>query len=353
MTRAARAFGPNELSQLPANDLRQLVHAFLLAEGITVEGFRSLADYDELTVRYVGLWRTRPSPVRIMHRPATPADVDNLSETAQQLGSSHALLMVPHGTDEPLEDTALVTVVSDAELTDRIIASPLTRWEDDQPSAAADRLELLLDLEQTTSLLDPVGIRWLPSLALNEQPPGLADLDVEPQDLLERKAFRLLTASFLFNGVRYGEASRGERVPDAVLHMPDGSQISLLVDCKAASEGYRMAADHLLRFQEYWDKLQPPLNADGYDLRYLLVLSSHFPGVDGDAHPFYRRAEQVRDRTGLELVYVTASDLAWTAAALEAADVPLAERRSLDWTTLLAAGRPSENEFRTLIEGVA
>ena len=136
-----------------------------------------------------------------------------------------------------------VVVVSADEIASRITSSTLARWDEETPSLATDRLDLMLRLSRTAQL-DPVGIEWLPSLALNEVPPSLVEYGVDPQDSLERNAFRLLTSTFRFGGTRYGEAARGKRLPDAVLEWPDGSATSALLDCKAASSGYLMDADH-------------------------------------------------------------------------------------------------------------
>ena len=338
VTRAHRGFSADELRQLEREDLRKLCHGLLLADAADVNDYRPTAEMDEFTVNVPSLWHMHRVLMRIYHRPICNEDLDDARAFAATTGAIEALVLAAHGITEA---TSLVgpglTIMSAEEFVERITSSALVRWDADQPSLAIDRLDLMLHLSRT-ALVDPVGIEWLPSLALNELPPALTEYGIEPQDLLERKTFRLLTATFRFGGYRYGEAFRGKRLPDAVLHWPDGSPTSALLDCKAASSGYRMDADHLLRFINYWDTLAPQLDEDGRDLRYLIVLSSFFPGQQGDRHPYWNRAEEIEDKTGLHLAYITASDLAWAAARLESSDAPLQARQEIDWNGVLGSG---------------
>jgi hypothetical protein len=307
---------------------------------------------DEFAVAMPGLWHMHRILVRIYHRPIHQADVDDASKFALATGAVESLVLPVHGaTDSAIAVVPGVMVVSAEEVAERITTSTLARWDEDRPSLAIDHLDLMLRLSSTASL-DPIGIEWLPSLALNEMPPSLVEYGVEPQDLLERKAFRLLTTSFRFDGTRYGESARGKRLPDAVLHWPDGSVTSALLDCKAASSGYRMEADHFLRFVNYWESLAPDLESDGRNLQYLIILSSYFPGQQGERHPYWNRAEQLADKTGLQLVYVTASDLAWTAAKVEDADAPLQLRRQLNWNDILNNGLVVTEHFDRALDEV-
>ena len=72
-----------------------------------------------------------------------------------------------------------VVVVSADEIASRITSSTLARWDEETPSLATNRLDLMLRLSRTAQL-DPVGIEWLPSLALNEVPPSLVEYGVAP-----------------------------------------------------------------------------------------------------------------------------------------------------------------------------
>ena len=338
VTRAHRRFGVDELRHLERGDLRKLCHGLLLADGAVVNDYRLTAEMDEFTVVVPGLWHMHSVLVRIYHRLIRDEDLDDARIYASITGAIEALVLPVHGTKEVASPVGPgLTVMSAEEFVERIISSALVRWDEDRPSLAIDRLDLMLQLSSTL-MVDPIGIEWLPSLALNELPPALVDYGFEPQDLLERKSFRLLTATFRFGGLRYGESARGKRLPDAILYWPDGSPTSALFDCKAASSGYRMESDHLLRFVNYWETIAPQLEEEGRDLRYLIVLSSFFPGQEGDSHPYWNRAEQLKDKTGLDLAYVTASDLAWAAARIENAEAPLKARHDLQWSDLLSKG---------------
>jgi hypothetical protein len=179
--------------------------------------------------------------------------------------------------------------------------------------------------------------KWLPSLALNELPPAFAGVDVEPQDLFERKTFRLLTASFCLDGVRYGESARGKRLPDSVVHWTRGDAwYSAMVDCKSASSGYQMDPGHLLRVDE---------------LSHLIIVSSYFPGPPDGRHPYHGRAKQILERTGLDLTYIKAADLCLAAARI-ADDLPLSARRLLPWSEILNAGLVSSADFNNAIDAV-
>ena len=353
VTRAQRGFGVEELAALNPLDLRRVCHGLLLGEGVTVQEYRRAADYEEFTAAVPGLWRAHPVIVRIFHREVLQADLDRAHSDAQASGVVEALVLAARSVDAAVVPPVGVHLVPPEELAFRITSSPLVEWSPGTPIPAVSRIKLFLDLAETTAMLDPVGLQWLPAVALNELPASLVSFDIEPQDLLERKAFRILTACFRFSGLRYGEAARGKRYPDAVLHWPDGSAKSAMVDCKAASSGYQMNADHLLRFIKYWDLLSPQLEKEGRTLSYLVVVSSNFPGAQGDRHPFYARAEEIRDKTGLQLAYVTASDLAWCAAQVESRDIQLPDRCRMDWSKVFDAGLVTADDFERALDEVA
>ena len=337
---------------LDRENLRKLCHGLLLADTAVIDDFRRTTEMDEFTVTVRGLWRLNRVLVRIYHRPIQMRDVQEVEDFASITGALESLLLAAQGLeDSDLTPRPGVTIVSDHELSQRITSSALARWDEDRPSLATDRLDLMLRLSHK-SLIDPVGIEWLPSLALNELPPSLEGYEVEPQDLFERKSFRLLTATFRFGGTRYGESRRGQRLPDAVLDWPDGSTTSALFDCKAASSGYRMTSDEFLRFRNYWETLAPQLSGNGQELKYLIVLSSYFPGQEGQSHPYRYRADQVFEETGLKLVYMTASDLAWAAARLEGDDTSLHRRCEFNWEELFENGLVHADHFDSAIEGV-
>lgn len=343
VTRAQRGFGPAQLGALERDEVRKLCHAMLLAEGASVEDYRTQADFDEFSVGMPSLWHTQRIIVRIYHRAVGSDDLINSHKFAIATGATGSLVL------STVESASIapppgVVFIPPAATADRITSSALATWEDSRPSLAIDRLDLALRLAEVR-ILDPVGIQWLPTLALNELPSILVDAQAEPQDLLEKKAFRLMTSTFRFGGVRYGESRRGQALPDAVLHWADGSGTAAIVDCKAASSGYIMTSDHFLRFVRYWEVLNPELTQEGFSLQYLIIVSSYFPGAGDGRHPFHHRHSQLREKTGLGLAYVMASDLAWIAAEMEADEVPLARRARIGWDMLLQKGLVNTEHF--------
>ena len=163
--------------------------------------------------------------------------------------------------------------------------------------------------------------------------------------------FRLLTATFRFGGERHGEADRGERLPDSVLTWAAAADehLAALVDCKAASDGYTMSSDHLLRFVEYVEAARPVLGEAGHQLRYLVVVSSEFPGRLGERHPFHARAAELRGRAGVELAYVRAVDLARLAAVVEGRELSPLQREQLDWRSALDNGLVSAEHLEDMV----
>jgi hypothetical protein len=259
--------------------------------------------------------------------------------------------IAPLGVADGITVAARVAVVRPEALIARLERSALIAWPDRRPTPAYDRVGTLRWLESDAALLDPVGIRWLPTLALNELPVELFSQSVSPQDLLERMTFRLLTATFRFGGERHGEAARGERLADSSLTWAAAAneRLAALVDCKAASEGYTMTSDHLLRFKGYVEAARPVLEEAGDELRYLVVVSSEFPGRAGDQHPFHGRAEELRETAGVELAYVRAVDLARLAAVVEGRELSPLRREQLDWRTALDNGLVTAEHLEAMV----
>lgn len=339
-TQPQRGFGPAELASLPRESLRKLCQVLLTESGAQVVEFNSPAAHDELVVETLPLWRPRRTRVRIATRQVEQRDVDRLVERITAEGDAEGVLIAALGVSEEVSVPARVNLVDPAALIARLERSALIAWPGKSPMPAYDRVGEQRRLENEAALFDPVGIRWLPTLALNEIPTELFAREIPPQDLLERFAFRLLTATFRFGGERHGEAARGERVADSTITWPAAStnRHAALVDCKAASDGYTMTSDHMLRFKGYVETARPLQEATGHDLRYLVVVSSDFPGQPGDQHPFHGRAAELREATGVQLAYVRAIDLARLAATVEGRELSPLRREQFDWDTALDHG---------------
>jgi hypothetical protein len=339
-TQPQRHFGPEQLSETPREDLRKLCQVLLTETGSRVVEYYNPAAHDELVLETLPLWRPRRIRVRIAARPVEQGDVDRLAERVAEAGDADGILIAPLGVADGVTIPARVDLVGPEALIARLERSALIAWPERRPTPAYDRVGALRRLEGDAALLDPVGIRWLPILALNELPVELFSQNVPPQDLLERMAFRLLTATFRFGGERHGEAARGERLADSTITWPAGANepLAALIDCKAASDGYTMTSDHLLRFKGYVEAARPILEGTGHHLRYLVVVSSDFPGRPGDRHPFHGRADELREKAGVELAYGRAIDLARFAAVVEGRELSPLRREQLDWRTALDHG---------------
>lgn len=350
-TQPQRQFGPDELVETSRDQRRKLCQVLLTETGSRVVEYNRPAAYDELVLEAMPLWRSRRVRVRIAARLVEQSDVDRLAERVAQAGDADGALIAPLGVADGITATARVAIVDPAALIARLERSALIAWPDRRPTPAYDRVDTLRRLASGAALLDPVGIRWLPTLALNELPVELFSQSASPQDLLERMTFRLLTATFRFGGERHGEAARGERLPDSCLTWPAGANehLAALVDCKAASEGYTMTSDHLLRFKGYVETTRPIIEGGGYELRYLIVISSEYPGRGGDQHPFHGRAKELSETTGVELVYVRAGDLARLAAMVEGRELSPLSREQLDWRSALENGLVTAEHFGAMV----
>ncbi|MBS1676386.1 MAG: hypothetical protein JST08_03270 [Actinobacteria bacterium] len=313
--------------------------------------FSGPATYDELVVSTTPLWRPRTLRVRIAAGPVGQDDMDRLADRVRDAADSEGVILAPFGVENDLVVPLELSVVGPDDLIKRLERTPLVGWADNSPYPAYDRLDALSHLGAEAALLDPVGIRWLPVLALNELPHELNSHGAAPQDLLERLTFRMLTSVFRFGGVRYGEAARGQRLADSVITWPLGSPSSpmaALVDCKAASRGYTMNSDHVLRISGYVENARPQLEADGYELRYFVVVSSSFPGSDAD-HPFHGRAAELLEKVDIQLVYVQAIDLAGLALSVVAREIDPAARESIDWVTAYKRGLVLAEDFELML----
>lgn len=317
-----------------------------------VSDYQRRAGHDDLYAVMDVFWARQSIRVRVAAREVESRDVARFTEALASAGDVAGWLVAPHGKQgEPLGGQA-VEVVGPEELIERFERSSRVAWTDRRPRVAMDRLAHQRALFDDARHLDPVGMRWLPVVAHNEMPPELQDGGGAPQDWLERLAFRVLTHTFRFGGVRYGEAARGKRLPDALLRWPSGGDaIAAMLDCKASADGYTMTGDHYLRFKEYVKICRSEAEAAGHELRYMIVLSSAFTG-SGRTHPFHARHKALSDDTGLSLAYVRAIDLAEAAVAVERYDVAPTDRERLPWTSLFNAGLVDARQFRVLLESV-
>jgi hypothetical protein len=273
----------------------------------------------------------------------------------QEAGDTEGVMIASFGMREGASPPPGVSVVDAEEFVARLERSALVVWDSTVPAPSYEMLASQQALNREAALLDPIGLRWLPTLALNELPPDLANVEIAPDKLFERVAFRLMTSSLRFGGERYGESAPGQRLPDATLLWPaaSGSKLAALFDAKAAGDGYTMTGDHLLRFCRYVETVKPNLEPGGYELAYLILLSSSFPGSDDDQHPFHGRARELADRVGIKLAYIRAIDLARLAVSVEARELSPVVRESLPWARAFDQGLVRESDLIQLLPEAA
>jgi hypothetical protein len=266
---------------------------------------------------------------------------------------SDAVLIEAAGGGAAPTGTDRVQVVPGSELVARFEESALVTWHDDRPQIDREYYSFLRESESFLPSLDALGLQWLPSLALNKKPPGLAHLSEVPERLFERIAFRVFTTVFRFGGSRKGERYAGKRAPDAVLRSPSESenQFSALMDCKAARDGYVMDADDERALTEYVETQKAELETSESSLKYVVIVSSSFPGSAGDRHPYHGRAAKFTEQ-GVKLVYLRAADLVRIAIAVEQADMQPSERELIDWGRIFDHGLVPADVVSDVIDGM-
>jgi hypothetical protein len=346
VTAPDRQFDADDLAALAAEQRRKLFQVLLTESGALVDQVYRAGDHDELVLTQTPGWREQRVRARIYYREVTPADMEALLTTVQAEGDAEGLLIATEGVARNVQERPPVGLLEPSELIRRLERSVLVAWPNRQPEPAYERIETLRDL-QAQGALDPVGLRWLPVLSYNELPADYPDPAAKPEDVFEQMAFRLLTHVFRFSGERHGEAERGARLPDAHLRWPDyaAEDYAALLDCKASADGYRMSSDHVLRFVGYVDALRSRIEGEGYELRYLIILSSAFPGDSGPRGAFAGRHGEIQERARVHLAYVRAPDLARAAARVQAADLSPAVRDAISWSSILDAGLVGSEHF--------
>jgi hypothetical protein len=335
-TDPSRGFEPTRLDDLPSDDRRALVLAVLAHRGIELIELRPRAGWDELLVGVNTGLRQREAVVRVHYDAIEQSDLDDATALAES--GQYADVTVIHASAAARGQPAdVVSFVGPESLVEAIEASPLVRWNDGSPSIDREERTLVRHLQQTR-WVESDAFSWLPVVARNKVPYGLDVVGATPDALFERAVFRVLTHVLRFSGRRLGEAQRGAAEPDALLTLPGNPTAAALLDTKAARDGYRMARDDQRALTEYVEHYKPALAEQGISLEWVLMVSSAFPGGEGTGHPFHARAEALRT-AGVQLVYLTAGDLATLAAQCEIDDVSPEERVGWDWATVLSRGQ--------------
>lgn len=335
-TSPSRGFTPGAWGALSRETRRQLCQALVVEQGARIREVITSGEFDDLLVEVAPLWGRRVIRVRCVYRSLVQEDVTALAATTRVQNESDAYLVEAAGLGrEAISGTASVSVLRASEAVNRLEASALVKWSDDAPEVdrtlfrfARDRLAFLR--------ADSMGLRWLPWLARNKRPPDLP-IGGPPDALFEEMTFKLLTRCFRLGGRRLGTSTPGTEVPDALLHLPSASE-SVLLDCKAARDGYRMTASHYRAIRDYVRDLAPAESAEGRTLTHVLIVSSGFTGSAGARHPYYGRARRLHQDTSTKLAYMRADDLVRLAFSVEERELSLAEREALRWEDFLDSG---------------
>lgn len=332
------------LPDLGRSLLRQLCQVILAERGLRVMRAQPRADLDDLYVRAQVIWRTRPTRIRLLHRPLRAADVHELGEVARADALAEAVLVEGAAGDEALPDDPAVEVIRAARFVEQVRASALIEWEDGQPRPALERLALAYDLREIAVALDPVGLRWLPTLALNQVPHELEGRGTA-DELFEAITFRLLTTALRLSGRRLGAEHRGQRLPDSVVSWSlEGAHRAALVDCKAAQYGYRMDIGDQRALVEYFNVQRATEAEASRDLGHVVIISSDFEGEPGGQHPYHGRARAFADEVGAKLTYLRATDLVQLLIAVERDRADPERREAIEWGALFDMGMPTSEE---------
>lgn len=327
-----------------AEELAKLLRLVFIERGHGIERTQPRADHVDLHLVVSSLGRPQRARVRVLDRDVEQRDVDDLAEVRAAEALADVMLVCPHSVNVPAGGER-VCVVGAAEVEPLLRASTLLGWEGGTPHAVGERYAELAATQQTASAHDPIGLRWLTTLALNRIPPELEQTGQSADRLFERIAFRVLTTVFRFGGRRLGEAWRAERVPDSVLTEAGcPSEWAAFLDCKAAGNGYTMTAAEERAQVEYVTDRRDLAEADGHRLTHTVVLSSEFAGN------FDLRAEALA-ACGVTLCYLRASELVRLALEVEAAEEPPALREAIPWKQVMDIGQRGPGDLdRALAE---
>jgi hypothetical protein len=338
---ATRNFSVGDLDALPRENRRQLCQLLLAESGLRILGGDQRADYDQFLVEVSPMWRPRRGSVRVVYRPLTQEDIDDVEQLARDKGFADALLVEASGGAIAVNQlrSNRVHIIGAPELVERLEAAALIAWQDDRPTPDLDQYGLLREVDRLLPALDPVGLRWLVTLSLNKLPQELGHLGQPPDRLFERVVFRIFTSVFRFGGMRLGARASGTPAPDSILRRPTGASVpfSALTDCKAARDGYVMDINAERALRDYVRDYREAAEANGDPLRYLVVVSSSFP-AGRQPHPYRLRARRLREQTSTELVYLRAADLLVLAVAVERDEASPSVRVAIDWARIFDDG---------------
>ncbi|MET9243885.1 hypothetical protein [Nonomuraea sp. NPDC003709] len=335
---------PDSLTSLSAEALRRLVIAIATDFGLTFKVVVPKGDHEDLVFTKRVFLSDREVLIRVLHVPAHWSHVEAVSTDAAREGCADALLVAMRLDDQTLaEDDRVLSVERLAGLLSR--SALVVPNAEGEPTVDRTGYKSIKQLAEAF-MLDRIGLLWLPIFAKNRLPAELEGQG-KPEDLFERYFFRLATTALGLQGKRFGTASRGRRVGDALLTRLRAEHL-VLTDCKAAAAGYVMDVDDERRLLEYVKSPQEWLG-ETLPVSCVLIISSEFPGVDGPRHPFYVRREKFL-QVGSNLAYLRADDLAAvTRLLLEEASDDTSIAGRINWSEILSEGLIQR---KTLLDGI-
>jgi hypothetical protein len=336
--------GSSCLAPLSLDEKATLCRLLLIESGLTYSHQQSRAEHIDLHFFARPLWRRRRIRVRVFERQVREDDLAELEALRVADRLADVIAIETADCDLTLSDVPDgMQLVRADEFILRLRASAVVSWTGGTPAPEASRFEQWADLAQTAAAHDPIGLRWLPTLAFNKIPADLSDVGKTADQLLERIAFRVLTTVFRFGGERLGETRRGERLPDAILFIPASGSAALL-DCKAAGEGYTMSTADERAQVEYATKFRALAERVGRDVTHTVILSSQFGG------DFELRRNALRDQADIGLVYLRAVDLVRLALDVEIAEEPPRIREAIPWAAIFDVGQPDSGDMANALE---
>lgn len=319
-------------ASLSLDQLRRLCQAIAVDAGLFFVGAQRYGRYYDLLFTSTVLLHPRHVLVRVATEPPSGAMLEALAGEAVDRGCADFLLI----STKPGLDPAMANsehVLGPAAFVDLCRRSPMVEWRDRRPTTHIGAYRAAQRRARHLKELDSFGLSWLPALSRNRLPWVLRDSTITADEWFERVTFRLATSVFRANGVRFGTASRGRRVGDALLWWR--GRLALL-DCKAAQNGYKLGVDDERRLLDY-ARARYPGYGDSDTVDCVVLVSSGFPTFEADRQRFDNRRARFRD-AGSDLACVRADDLVDSALVLLGGDGDTRFVDSICWPRILADG---------------
>ncbi len=265
------------VSQLTLDELKELCQVITAEMGLSVKGLQRYARHMDLSLESTVLLRPHLVLLRLATHQPSAAALDALAAEAFDRGCADYFLLATKSASEQAVG-ASEHVLGPAEFVDLCRRSHSVGWLGQKPVPRKDTYRRARHRADALKEVDSVGLAWLPALSRNRLPWALRHSRVPADEWFERVTFRLATMVFRINGVRLGAANRGQRVGDALLWWRGRL---ILLDCKAAQNGYRLEVDDERRLLEYARRSYP-----GYVIservECVLLVSSGFPTFELD-----------------------------------------------------------------------